>query len=240
MGHAGGGRVRGAATCHQDTEWPRLAEGSARCRRQDHRFVAGGASMGCATALWAGMAAPERIDAMVLAGMPHNQMGHPPGASRPLRFTRSCCDHEGMVRVCRSRSASAAPPVFQPYADAVDEDAEGRVPLLVIRRRWPRCCAAHGAAAPTWPAHADHLAGTRATPRRRPRPSPPRYPTRSLTCRRWETFSPGTAPARHLPCRDADPVSFTPLTTRTGQARDGGLRADLGGGRARRRAFARW
>ncbi|MET0378834.1 MAG: alpha/beta hydrolase [Spongiibacteraceae bacterium] len=52
-----------------DYQWPQLASdmfGVADAMGAS-RFIAGGASMGCATAIYAALAAPERIDALILA-----------------------------------------------------------------------------------------------------------------------------------------------------------------------------
>ncbi len=117
----GHGESRGATSDH-DTEWPRLAKVLLDVA-DDHsrdRFVAGGASMGCATALWAAVTAPERIDAMVLAIPPTGWETRPVQADRYRASTR-LLDREGVVAFADHMVAEPLPPVFQPYADAVNE-----------------------------------------------------------------------------------------------------------------------
>jgi pimeloyl-ACP methyl ester carboxylesterase len=117
----GHGESRGA-TSDQDTEWPRLAEVLLEVA-DDHgvdRFVAGGASMGCATALWAAVTAPERIDAMVLAIPPTGWDTRPAQADR-YRSGTDLLDREGIVAFADHMVEEPLPPVFQPYADAVNE-----------------------------------------------------------------------------------------------------------------------
>jgi pimeloyl-ACP methyl ester carboxylesterase len=67
-GHGLSGGSRNAA----DYAWPALARDMLAVADAvgTERFIAGGQSMGAATALWAAMAAPDRIDALVLATPP--------------------------------------------------------------------------------------------------------------------------------------------------------------------------
>ncbi len=61
-----------AGTTPEDSEWARLAEDflAVADDQEAESFVAGGASMGCATVLHAALRAPERVHAMVLAIAP--------------------------------------------------------------------------------------------------------------------------------------------------------------------------
>jgi pimeloyl-ACP methyl ester carboxylesterase len=67
---ARGHGATGASYRACDYTWPQLGADMlavAAAAVNAPRFIAGGASMGCATALYAALAAPERIDALVLA-----------------------------------------------------------------------------------------------------------------------------------------------------------------------------
>jgi 3-oxoadipate enol-lactonase len=69
---ARGHGTSGASASPADYTWPRLADDMLAIADQlgvDH-FVAGGQSMGCATALYAALAAPRRIRALILATPP--------------------------------------------------------------------------------------------------------------------------------------------------------------------------
>ena len=59
----------GAAASPSDFEWPALADDFLAVADAEgvESMVAGGASMGCATVLYAALAAPERVQALVLA-----------------------------------------------------------------------------------------------------------------------------------------------------------------------------
>lgn len=62
----------GASTDPDDYTWPNLAKDMLALADQLglERFVAGGMSMGCATAIYAALAAPERVRALILATPP--------------------------------------------------------------------------------------------------------------------------------------------------------------------------
>jgi pimeloyl-ACP methyl ester carboxylesterase len=69
---ARGHGTSGASASPTDYTWPRLADDMLTIADQlgVDRFVAGGQSMGCATALYAALAAPHRTQALILATPP--------------------------------------------------------------------------------------------------------------------------------------------------------------------------
>lgn len=76
------------------------------------RFAAGGASMGCATILEAALAAPNRIDRMVLVTPPAGWEAHPPVAEHyraSAAYLRSQGDEEGMAAL----EVDMRPPILQ-------------------------------------------------------------------------------------------------------------------------------
>ena len=180
----GHGESRGA-TSDQDTEWPRLAKVLLDVA-DDHgldRFVAGGASMGCATALWAAVTAPERIDAMVLAIPPTGWDTRPAQAdryrsstapARPRGHRRVCRSHGGGAAPARCSSPTPTPSTRRRRAGYLAGDPTSLAHVLARRRR-QRPPLARAARRPR-PAHAD--------PRLGRRPGPPPVVSRGPRLRR--------------------------------------------------------
>lgn len=110
-----------AATSDEDTRWPRLADVLLEVADGQGltRFVAGGASMGCATTLWATVTAPERVEAMVLA-IPPTAWETRAAQTDRYRASAQILEQEGPEAFARHMTAEPLPALFEPYAEVVN------------------------------------------------------------------------------------------------------------------------
>lgn len=112
--------------------WERLADDMLALAPPS--FVAGGASMGCATALHAAVRAPDRIEAMVLVIPP--TAWETRAAQREL-YERSAdiAEAHGVAKVRELRAALPIPAIFEPRPDlaAYDPDIPEALLPTVLR-----------------------------------------------------------------------------------------------------------
>ena len=97
------------------------------------RFVAAGASMGCATSLFAAVQAPERVQALVLVIPP---TGWETRAAQAGIYEEdaSTAERDGMAAVAEIAAQRPLPPVFEPFAAQVRERTVARVTAFDVAR----------------------------------------------------------------------------------------------------------
>jgi pimeloyl-ACP methyl ester carboxylesterase len=110
------------ATSDDDARWPRLADLMLDIadRRGVGRFVAGGASMGCATSLWAAVKAPERIDGLLLV-IPPTAWATRAAQASIYRGAAEVVTRDGTGALADLFDAEPLPPIFEPFAEQVRE-----------------------------------------------------------------------------------------------------------------------
>ncbi|HEV2368305.1 MAG TPA: alpha/beta fold hydrolase [Acidimicrobiales bacterium] len=96
------------------------------------RFVAGGTSMGTATSLWAAVAAPERVAAMLLV-VPPTGWDSRPAQAAIYREDAELLDREGVTALADRSEELPLPPVFAPVEGQVR--AARRASLLAADAR---------------------------------------------------------------------------------------------------------
>ena len=107
--------------------WERLADDMLALAPE--RFVAGGASMGCATALHAAVKAPERVEAMVLAIPP--TAWETRAAQRDLyEAAAHMVETEGIDRVREVMAERPAPAIYEGRPDLTEYAPDIEVGLL--------------------------------------------------------------------------------------------------------------
>ena len=115
----GHGRSSGGGTI-EEQRWDRLAGDMLAVADAvgADRFVAGGASMGCATALFTALAAPARVQALVLA-IPPTAWETRAAQADLYEASVELIETAGMATAAEVMSSQPLPPLFQPFEDLV-------------------------------------------------------------------------------------------------------------------------
>jgi 3-oxoadipate enol-lactonase len=97
------------------------------------RFVAAGASMGCATSLFAAVQAPERVQALVLV-VPPTAWETRAAQAGVYEEDAARAELEGMAAVAQVVASRPVPPLFEPFAAQVRERTIARVSAFEVGR----------------------------------------------------------------------------------------------------------
>lgn len=112
-------------------QWPRLADDMLELAPAS--FVAGGASMGCATSLYAALEAPDRVEAMVLVIPP--TAWETRAAQRELyEGSAHVAEKYGLERLRQVAAERPAPAIFEGHPELTDYDPqvdEGLLPIVL-------------------------------------------------------------------------------------------------------------
>lgn len=123
----GHGRSSAGGTI-EEQRWERLADDmlAVADAAGAQRFVAGGASMGCATALFAAVIAPARVQGLVLV-IPPTAWETRAAQAGEYEENAAYAEREGMEAVADLMANRPLPPLFEPFAPLVRERTLTRI-----------------------------------------------------------------------------------------------------------------